>query len=80
MRVDASGDDHGEVAVRLRDLLDRRQQPLEGVLLQVDLVDAEAEVPAGERALEHDGVGPVVLALPAPADEVERARPTRRSG
>ena len=73
MRVDASGHDHGEVAVRLRDLLDRRQEPLEGVLFEVDLVGAEAEVAAGEGSLEDDGVGAVVLPLPAPADELEGA-------
>ena len=80
MRVDAAGHDHREVAVRLRDLLDRRQEPLEGVLLEVDLVGAEAEVAAGEGALEHDGVGAVVLSLPAPADELQGARRTRRWG
>ena len=53
-------------------LFDRRQKPLEGVLLEVDLVGAKAEVSAGQRPLEHDRVGAGVQALPAPADDVQR--------
>ena len=51
MRVDASGHDHREVAVGHRHLFDRRQQPLERVLLEVDLVGAKAEVAAGQTVL-----------------------------
>ena len=74
VRVDPAGHDHRQVAVGRRHLFDRRQEPLEGVLLEVDLVGAKAEVTAGQRPLEHDRVGAHVLALPAPADDRQRAR------
>ena len=74
MRVDPAGDDHGEVAVAARGLLDLGEQRLEGVLRQVDLVHLEAEVAAGQRSLEDDRVRALPLALPAAADEIERAR------
>ena len=56
--------------MRLSDLLHRRQEPLQSVLFQVDLVHLEAEVPAGEGTLEDHGVRAVVLPLPAPADDL----------
>ena len=72
VRVDPAGDDHGEVPVAARGLLDRGEQRLEGVLRQVDLVHPEAEVAPGQRSLEDDRVRALPLALPAAADEVER--------